>query len=439
MRYDPGMVSNNRYIKSLQELESYLTEHRPTLFTGAKTSTVLPYDELDLGATTVCDLTQLPQSLELDNDSNLVVSGPVTWEHAQQFLRSKGRDIMTSPTESLAHMLAGIATSATGERCFSFGTLRSQVVEIEYLDYNGKMQTLKASDPFPQVQGLKKYRSETKAYEKFKNPPFPRFDHATDLMIGTEGQLGIVTKAKFKTIPMETLRYLFILLPKWEENFELHYKLYKFFHKKRKQVLSVEFVDSNGIEMISGDLRPGTNQDVLFLEIKQDHFDQICSELLDEIGDLEQSIFELDEGKYQQIRKSVPRAIFELNAKMGLRKQGTDVQVKGKKYKDLIECYREGSRLGIKYVLFGHFGDAHLHFNFLPTKDQEGDCKVFFKDLYSKVIKWQGSPFAEHGVGIIKQDYIADFYTPAVREFFKNLKREYDPHNQFFPQGFMNL
>ncbi len=61
------------------------------------------------------------------------------------------------------------------------------------------------------------------------------------------------------------------------------------------------------------------------------------------------------------------------------------------------------------------------------------------QELYDKVYDWKGSPFAEHGIGLIKQKYIKRFHGSNQLGLFKDLKAQHDPHNQFFPQGFMNV
>ena len=45
--------------------------------------------------------------MELTSNSNLVVRGAVSWKDAKKFLKSKGRNLKTSPTEQLALITAG--------------------------------------------------------------------------------------------------------------------------------------------------------------------------------------------------------------------------------------------------------------------------------------------------------------------------------------------
>ena len=118
---------------------------------------------------------------------------------------------------------------------------------------------------------------------------------------------------------------------------------------------------------------------------------------------------------------------------------GTDVQVSANDFKKLLELYREFTNLGMNYLLFGHFGDAHLHFNFMPDKNSVSQVKAELDSFYKKVSKLDASPFAEHGVGLIKQQFMTSFYGPNQYAVFKDLKETFDSTNKFFPLGFLSM
>lgn len=122
---------------------------------------------------------------------------------------------------------------------------------------------------------------------------------------------------------------------------------------------------------------------------------------------------------------------------MGVVKIGTDAQVSPKSFPDLLAFYKSITHVGVRYCLFGHFGDAHLHFNFMPTKAESEKCQNEILKLYDNIYDWKGSPFAEHGIGLLKQKFIKRFHGLNQQGLFKDLKLEHDPHAQFFPQGFM--
>ena len=73
----------------------------------------------------------------------------------------------------------------------------------------------------------------------------------------------------------------------------------------------------------------------------------------------------------------------------------------------------------------------------MPTPVQLDSCDELFEELYKEVKSWSGSPFAEHGVGVIKKKFIKHFYGKNQLAMFKTLKYKFDPRNQFFPNGFM--
>ena len=432
---------------SKEDLARHLNSHVPSFYFSSRTSTVIPYDKIEAllpwseaSDYYLCDVSKLPAHMELKENGNLLLTGGVSWEEAKKFLKSKNRNLKTSPTEQLAMITAGVATSCTGERCFSFGNMRSQVVRIKYLDYTGVEKELHRDEDLKSSSShLQDYQKDFSFYKNFKNAPYPRFEKATDLMIGTEGQLGIVTEVEIETVENFAVTYMFMLLPRWELNDAPHLEIYNAVQSHRDSIISCELLDANCMNYLKPDEKLGQDEDVIFLEIKTDAFEDIYGNVLSNLTLTDsEKVFEITESKFHTIRAGVPRAIFEHNSRMGVVKVGTDVQVPSDKFPALLEFYRKAGKVGVPYCLFGHFGDAHLHFNFMPKPSEVEECQGKLLDLYQHVYEWKGSPFAEHGIGLLKQKYIKKFHGPHQRELFQDLKKEHDPHNQFFPQGFMN-
>lgn len=441
------MAYRYKTFSSYHDLKSHLLTHAPGFYHSSKTSTVIPYDKIEsllkwdrANDFYICDLSGLPRHMELTVNGNLVVHGAVCWEEARKFLTSQGRDLKTFPTEQLASITAGVATSCTGERCFGFGPMRSQIERLKYLDFNGEEKELFRNEPFHMDSiHFNPYQADFLQYRLFKNAPFPRFEHAVDLMIGTEGQIGVITEVEIETTENEDVTHIFILLPRWEDDYEPHMEIFGAIQSLRPAILSCELLDSNCIQYLKPEERPGSNNDLIFLEIKSSSFDDVYHRIFCRLNRTSQNdVFKIAETKFHRARTDVPLSIYEENATRGVIKVGTDVQVTINKFSDLMDVYREFSRMGIRYCLFGHFGEAHLHFNFMPTKEQTAQCEDAFEKLYEKVYTWKGSPFAEHGIGLIKQKYISRFHGQNQRGLFQDIKKVHDPYNQFFPQGFMS-
>lgn len=422
-----------------EDLIEHIQTHKPSFYYSSQTSTVIPYDHLEEVFREddfyLCDLSHLPKKMALLKNGNLLVKGPVSWKDAKDFLKDYNKAVKTSPTEELALITAGAATSATGERYFAFGNLRSQIHQINYLDFNGNEKTLFKKN---KIEIPSEYLKESQKYCNFKNAPYPTFENEVDLMIGTEGQLGVITSLELEVTDDVPVNHLFMLLPKWEEDYTIHMKIAQKIQKFRDMSHICEFIDSNSFDFLPPEERPNKNKDAIFFEIKSNLFEKFYEEFIMDFLEIDpEEIFEVSAKKFHEIRASIPRAVFEENSKMGVKKMGTDVQVKIEDFSKLFDIYRSFSTEGIKYNLFGHFGDAHLHFNFMPLEQDIEKCSELFIKMYHDVKKLEGSPFAEHGIGVIKQKFIQDYWSDIQKNTFLDLKKTHDPYNQFFPQGFM--
>lgn len=434
-------------IKDSSELKNHILSGIPTLYVGSQTSTVIPYEKIE-SKMTLGNLSSLKPEMELTKE-HLKITGSVNWKDAKAFCQSQGRKIMTSPTEELALCLSGIATSATGERCFKFGTLREQVLEINYLDHQAvekKLSSHKDLIDHPLFQNPKnkeillQYQSEYARYRTFKNAPFPRLVKETDLMVGTEGQLGVITSALFKTTPANQEMYIFIKLPRWEESFESHLEIFQKVQNFRNEIDSCEHIDANSLSYLPKEDRPCENQDLIFLEVDQNKIEYLYENLILKLETVNQDqIFEMSSTKCRELRMNVPRYIFEKNQQMGVVKMGTDVQVTSENFEELLNFYKQWKNQGVAYNLFGHFGDAHLHFNFMPSPEDVNLCQSLLEELYQFVSQIHGSPFAEHGIGVVKKKFIKNYYSKSQYQIFSLLKQNMDPKNIFFPEGFMSM
>jgi len=440
-------------LTDLDKIREHISKNVPTLYTGSKTSLVIPFEQLDLE--TKLDKTKIIANLSTikpkikfigENKSIVEISGAVTWKDLKSFCLEHDRQVMTSPTEELACVLSGIATSATGERCFGLGALRDQIEEVHFLNYKGEKiilkseVLLKALDLNLTDEQLFKYQEDYSFYKNYKNAPFPRFEKQTDLMTGTEGQLGVITSAKIKTFPNHNVTYLFLKLGKWEEDFRAHLEFFKKVQEFRGDILSCEFLDHNSLSYLKKEERPVEENDLIFIEVISDKFEYIYENLISKLELIsENDFFEVSRKECQTLRVSVPRAIFEDNDRRGVIKKASDVQMIGNDFEKLLVFYKELSNQNISYNLFGHFGDGHLHFNFMPTKKEVKKTNKLLDQLYENVRDWKGSPFAEHGIGVVKKQYIQHFYSSVQIDAFKALKSKYDPNNIFFPEGFLNV
>ena len=79
--------------------------------------------------------------------------------------------------------------------------------------------------------------------------------------------------------------------------------------------------------------------------------------------------------------------------------------------------------------LFGHIGDSHLHLNLLPANKMELDqARDIYKQLARQAVSFGGTVSAEHGIGKIKKELLAEMVGKEVISSFQCLKKHLDPN-----------
>jgi FAD/FMN-containing dehydrogenase len=93
---------------------------------------------------------------------------------------------------------------------------------------------------------------------------------------------------------------------------------------------------------------------------------------------------------------------------------------------------------GIRFITFGHVGDGNLHYNLSKPAGQ--DDRAFMAQalaaheiVYREVARLGGSISAEHGIGRYKQDAFLRYKDPVALDVMRAIKRVLDPGNLFNP------
>ncbi|MBE8397892.1 FAD-binding oxidoreductase, partial [Leptospira borgpetersenii serovar Hardjo-bovis] len=97
-----------------------------------------------------------------------------------------------------------------------------------------------------------------------------------------------------------------------------------------------------------------------------------------------------------------------------------------------------GKYPGFEIALFGHVGDGNLHLNIIKPKDLSNEdffkkCKEVDPDMFRLLQKYHGSISAEHGIGLLKKDFLHFSRTQAEIILMKEIKKSMDPKNIMNP------
>lgn len=377
------------------------------------------------------------------------------------------------PTEKLAFLGGNLSTHASGKWSFRFGPLRKYIYRLRLVLPSGQVIDVKRGE-----YTIRKYiEIESKSGSSLEIPvpllntpnvikssAWPNIrvgDDLVDFLIGMEGILGVYTEVEYRLPPKPKNIYsLFTIFQSEDDAVNTVEELRR--RAREYGIWAVEYIDYESIELIRHKLRREfplkSGGGILYIDVAggDDIFDLLTkvSDLLESYGAVE--TYASDDPRWMdeamRIRHMVPENINNFLSIHGMHKVASDASVPFYKLRDALELYREvGEESGVNYVIFGHIGDAHLHFNFLPRNNKELQRSMHYMTyLLKRFVGWGGSVTAEHGFG--KKKYLDEdgIMKPLIRlqygeegeEMVRDLKSVIDPKsilnvgNIAWPKGF---
>lgn len=138
---------------------------------------------------------------------------------------------------------------------------------------------------------------------------------------------------------------------------------------------------------------------------------------------------EPDQAKLRGFRHALPVLMNEWFASHRQRKVSTDMSVPDEAFPDMLQFYQSTLQTSaLKYTIFGHIGDNHVHVNILPRDDKEGErAREIYVQFLKRAAAVGGTLSAEHGIGKLKRDYLRLFYPEESLRQMAALKRAFDP------------
>ncbi len=360
------------------------------------------------------------------------------------------------PTERNCFVGGTIATNASGEKTFKYGATRNFVLGLEVVLANGEILFLERGKNIAKDYSIRlvcnsgyKYNINLPEYEmpSTKNAAgyfCKKNMDAIDLFIGSEGTLGVITKAKLKLI--NSTGKVLSVVSFFENEKDA---LYFIEEAKKKSVsnyssglidaLALEFFDSNSLEFLREDypIIPKNAAAAVWFEQEINNTNENFAleswmNLLNDFNSIDNwfASSEKESGEIQNFRHNISAKINDYISKNNLRKLGTDVAVPDE---DFLRFYFYSKKTvedaNLNFVAYGHFGNSHLHLNILPENEDE---YILGKKVYSAIcneaIRLKGTVSAEHGIGKLKKEYLLMMFGKDVIDKMKNIKRTLDPN-----------
>lgn len=272
----------------------------------------------------------------------------------------------------------------------------------------------------------------------------------TQLMCGSEGTLGIITKIVFKLRPLPK-KDVTLLVPftTSEEACRAISGIYKAgltpsgmeFMERDAIVLAMKYVDEVLSKPVSIDL-PDHIHAHLIIELDGNDEDVLMSEAEKIVEVLER--YETGEIYFAQsaeekdglwrLRRNVSPGVNSFS----LTKSEDVVVPRGNLPKLVTAIKQIGDRIGFRSVCYGHVGDGNLHVNIMKEQlsDAYWDKEVNegIADIFKAVVELGGTLSGEHGIGIAKRPYMHLAMAEKNLDLMRGIKAVFDPKGILNPE-----
>ena len=368
-------------------------------------------------------LERMDKIIEMNTEAMyMVVEAGARTIEIQKMANEAGFLYAGDPCSADSCLIGGnIATNAGGNKAVRYGTTRHQVYSIEVVTPTGEITEL--------GNRLKKCST----------------GYCLDqLIMGSEGTLGIITKATLKLLPMCPYKLdILAVFTDVQKAVDLVPNLIK----AGLNPTSIEFMDNGFVRAASDftEIRLPHYEDGSYvivtvetfnedeLDMKMEQLDEICTQC----GATD--VLEADERVWR-----VRRNCLEGTRVLSKVSTSDDLVVPVDKIADCIEHLQEVAKdYNFKLMCLAHAGDGNLHFQILKCdmsdEQWEDELQRFHAIAYEYVYSLGGRISGEHGIGAKKLAAMETYTDPVELEIMRTIKRAMDPNNILNPGKVFNV
>ena len=418
LHYAPQVIVKPRQASEIGQLLKICNEHLiPVTPRGAGTGLTggaLPH----LGGL-VISMERFNTILEIDERNLQVTAEPgVITEMLQDAVKEKGLFYPPDPASKGSCFIGGnISENSGGPKAVKYGVVKDYVLNLEVVLPNGEI-IWTGSNVLKNATGY----------------------NITQLIVGSEGTLGIVTKIVLRLIPHPKFDLLMLApfnsLEKASEAVSAIFRAG--ITPSAMELMEIDAItlaskilDSTAIpltENLAAHLIievDGNNMDVLMGEM------EAISEVLSQFDAGE--LFFADDAQQKNELWKIRRKANEAAVMAGYTIE-EDTVVPRAELPKLIKGVKElGAQNGFKVVCYGHAGDGNLHIriNHPTIKKSYGsdEMNAILKKLFELVKDLGGTISGEHGIGLIQKSYMPVLFDEVSLELMRGIKNTFDPNH----------
>lgn len=366
---------------------------------------------------------KLNQIIEIDEKNLQVTTEPgVITEVLQNAVKEKGLFYPPDPSSRGSCFIGGnIAENSGGPKAVKYGVVKDYVLNLEVVLPNGDI-------------------IETGANVLKNSTGY----NLTQLMVGSEGTLGIVTKIVLRLIPYP--KYELLMLVPFNQ-LEKASEAVSAIFRAGFTPSAMELVEIDALKIVSrmvdSHVVPVTDemQAHLIIELDGNNMDVLMQEMESIAALLENydagELFFADDSQQKaelwKLRRRVAEAV-----KMEGYTIEEDTVVPRAYLPQLIHGVKAlGREYDFKPVCYGHAGDGNLHIRIkkegIPNSHGNETMQIILRKLFELVHSLGGTISGEHGIGLIQKSYMDIVCKEANLNIMRGIKKVFDPHQILNP------
>jgi glycolate oxidase len=428
LHYAPQVVVKPRHANEIAQLLKICNEHLiPVTPRGAGTGLTggaLPH----LGGL-VISMERFNSILEIDEQNLQVTTEPgVITEVLQNAVKEKGLFYPPDPASKGSCFIGGnIAENSGGPKAVKYGVVKDYVLNLEVVLPTGEI-IWTGSNVLKNATGY----------------------NITQLIVGSEGTLGIVTKIVLRLIPHPKFDLL-MLAP--FNSLEKASEAVSAIFRAGITPSAMELMEIDAItlasKMLDSTAIPITENLAahLIIEVDGNNMEVLMSEMEAIAEVLSQyeagELFFADDAQQKNELWKIRRRANEAAVSAGYTIE-EDTVVPRAALPQLIKGVKElGVKNGFKVVCYGHAGDGNLHIriNHPSIKKSYGseEMNAILTQLFILVKGLGGTISGEHGIGLIQKSYMPVLFDEVSLEIMRGIKKTFDPNQILNPGKIFDL
>ena len=417
LRYFPEVVLTPDTVEQVSKIVAYCNNKRiPITPQGARTG--LSGGALALFGGIALSLERFNKILQIDTkNAQVTVEPAVITQVLQEAVAEKGLFYPPDPASKGSCSIGGnLAENSGGPKAVKYGVTNEYVLNLQVVLPNGEI-IWTGANVLKNATGY----------------------NLTQLIVGAEGTLGIITKAVLKLIPLPTKDMLMLVPFKSAE--EACTAVAAIFHKgitpsgmefmeRDALIWTKDFINDDSIQ-IPEDIQAhllievdGNNEEVLMQDCEQ--IMQVLEQF--DTGEVLFADSQAQKDKLWTLRRKVGEAV----KSQSVYKE-EDTVVPRFELPNLLKGVKAiGIKYGFKSVCYGHAGDGNLHVNIikgeLSDEQWNNELPKAIREIFHLTVQLGGTISGEHGIGHVQKNYMDIPFGKTELFLMKGIKELFDPN-----------